>query len=337
MKKLAAFAQTIAAFLTLVGLTTCHAPPSFAQGTLPIALTQQFAFTNCATFTNACGTPLIGGLLYFYQVGTVATQQDSFQDTALTIKNPYPLPLDSNGRIPPFFLADGSIHVRLIDANGVQQFDYPNMLVIGPSGGGGGGGMVDPTTVASTGDMKSRLTSEFVPGWVKANAQTIGSAASGATQRANADTQSLFIYLWTNCPDAHCPVLGGRGGTALADFNANKQITMPDLRGRICSPVGLDDMGNSAAGRIAAGNVTSGGGDTTTTPNATGGEANHTMTQAELVAHTHTITDPGHTHTHNANINAGGGSAAGGGPILSPPISAATINSATTGITGTNS
>jgi hypothetical protein len=29
-----------------------------AQGTLPLALTQQFSFTNCATFTNACGTPV---------------------------------------------------------------------------------------------------------------------------------------------------------------------------------------------------------------------------------------------------------------------------------------
>src|SRR5499427_5139220 len=86
-----------------------------AQGTLPLALTQQFSFTNCQAFTNACGTPLIGGLLYFYQVGTVATQQDSFQDTGLTLKNPWPLVLDANGRIPNFYLANGSIHVRLTD------------------------------------------------------------------------------------------------------------------------------------------------------------------------------------------------------------------------------
>jgi hypothetical protein len=76
-----------------------------AQGTLPIALTQQFGFTNCQTFTNASGTPLIGGLLYFFQAGTVATPQNSFQDTGLTILNPWPLPLNANGRIPPFFLA----------------------------------------------------------------------------------------------------------------------------------------------------------------------------------------------------------------------------------------
>jgi hypothetical protein len=305
-----------------------------AQGTLPLALTQQFAFTNCASFTNACGTPLSGGLLYFYQVGTVATQQDSFQDTGLTIKNAWPLPLDANGRVPPFYLANGSIHVRLTDINGVVQFDYPNMLVIGPSGGAGGGAAVDPTTIASTGDYKWRSTGEFVTGWVKANAQTIGSATSGATGRANNDTQALFVYEWTNCPDAHCPVLGGRGASGLADFSANKQITLPDCRGRVCG-VGLDDMGNAAAGRIFAQNVTSGGGDTTTTPNASGGEALHTMTVADLVAHTHanSLNDPGHTHTTNALNNTGGAGYQGGGP--NQPI-AATINSATTGVTINN-
>src|SRR6516165_5628482 len=86
--------------------------PAKAQGTLNVALQQQFAFTGCSSAANVCGTPLIGGLLYFYQVGTVATRQDSFQDTALSVVNPWPLVLDANGRIPMFYLADGSIHVR---------------------------------------------------------------------------------------------------------------------------------------------------------------------------------------------------------------------------------
>jgi microcystin-dependent protein len=103
---------------------------------------------------------------------------------------------------------------------------------------------------------------------------------SGATGRANADTQQLFNYLWTNCPNTHCAVGGGRGGTAAADFSANKTITVMDWRGR--TAWGLDDMGATAAGRILPSNVTSGGGDTVTTPNATGGEANHTLVTAEI-------------------------------------------------------
>jgi hypothetical protein len=268
-------------------------------GTLNIALTQQF---------DIDGSPLAGAQLFFFQVGTVATLQDSFQDFGLTIPNTNPLIADQFGRIPMFYLADGQVHVRLTDASGVVIFDYPTMQVIGPSsgGGGGGGGSVDPTTIAATGDFKWRATTESLTGWVKANAQTIGNATSGASQRANADTQALFTYLWTNFTDAHCPVVGGRGSTAGADFSASKQITAPDLRSR--SPFGLDDMGGAASGRLLASNVTSGGGDGVTTPAATGGESNHTLTLAEAPAGQFTFNDAAHQHnvgSQNATIIAG--------------------------------
>jgi hypothetical protein len=312
-----------------------------AQGTLPIALTQQFSFTNCATFTNACGTPLQGGLLYFYQVGTVATQQNSFQDTGLTLQNPWPLVLDANGRVPFFYLASGSVHIRLTDSTGVVQFDVPSALVIGPSGGGGGGsGQVDPTTVLATGDIKFRMTQEFVTGWVKLNAQTIGNAVSGATQRANTDTQALFVYLWNNCSSpssnsaTHCPVTGGLGANALADFTAGKQLQLPDWRGR--GPMGVDDMGNLAAGRLnTPANITSGGGDTVTTAGASGGEATHTMTTADLVAHSHTntLSDPG--HVHSGGFIAGGLNHGSAAPPADNGFGQPTA-SATTGITINN-
>jgi hypothetical protein len=253
-------AGALCALFLMLGMSA----PVQAQGTLPFSMTQ-------AVDNN--GHPFVGALLYFYQVGTVATRQDSFQDTALTIPNQWPLPSDAFGRIPPFYLASGSVHVRMTDQFGGPIFDYPNALVIGPSGGGGGGASVDPTTIAATGDIKFRLTGETVTGWVKMNALTIGSATSGATGRANADAQNLFVYLWTNCTNAHCPVGGGRGGSALGDFSANKTIQMPDCRGRVCM-YGLDDMGNSAAGRILASNISSGGGDGVTTPMASGGSAN---------------------------------------------------------------
>jgi microcystin-dependent protein len=283
-------------------------------GTLPIALTQQFSNTSPAQ-------PMAGALLYFFQAGTVATPQDSFQDFGLTLKNPNPLPADQFGRIPMFYLADGQIHVRLTDASGVVVFDYPNMQVIGPSsgGGGGGGGSVDPTTVAATGDVKFRATSETLAGWVKVNSTTIGSPSSGASQRANADTQNLYVYLWGNFTNAHCPVAGGRGANGLADFNANKTIQLPDWRARVLT--GLDDMGASAAGIILAANVTSGGGDGPTTPAASGGEANHTLLVAEMPSHTHT--DSGHIHSFQMNPLVGGasGSFPGQGSVSTTPSS----------------
>ena len=259
-----------------------------AQGVIPVALAQQ---------QDLNGRPMAGALLYIYQVGTVATRQDSFQDFGLTLTNPWPLAADATGRIPMFYLANGQVHVRLTDAFGVVQFDYPTMQVVGPStgSGGGGGGAVDPTSVASTGDVKFRMENAPVAGWVRANGLTIGNAVSGATGRANGDTQSLYIYLYGVCDQAHCQVLGGARTSALADYNAGRQLTLPDWRGR--TPAGLDQMGAVApAGRIAASNITSGGGDGVDTPLATGGAANHAMSLAELIQHNHTLTDPGHVH-----------------------------------------
>jgi hypothetical protein len=56
-----------------------------AQGTVPFALSQQM---------NLNGQPLAGALLYTYVVGTVAQPQNTYQDTALSIVNPWPLSAD---------------------------------------------------------------------------------------------------------------------------------------------------------------------------------------------------------------------------------------------------
>src|SRR6185437_7488748 len=162
-------------------------------------------------------------------------------------------------------LADGIYHVRLTDQFGQMSngdFDIPQIPSIGASTSGGGGSAVDPTTIAATGDLKWRLEDTTISGWVRINGRTIGSSSSGASERANADTQALFIYIWNTYADTICPVLGGRGASGLADFNANKQITLLDGRDR--SIFGLDTMGNSALGGMVGvtftkGNAATGG------------------------------------------------------------------------------
>lgn len=299
-------------------------------GSLSIALAQQLDIN---------GQPLAGALLYFFQVGTVATPQNSYQDFGLTLPNPYPLMANQSGRIPNFYLADGQVHARLTDASGVVIFDAASLQVVGPSsggGGGGGGGSVDPSTIASTGDIKFRATAETLTGWVKLNGQTVGNASSGSSQRSNPDVQALFIYLWSLFSDAHCPVAGGRGLTALADFQVNKTIQVPDWRD--ISAVGLDDMGNSAKGGILSGNVTSGGGDGPTTPGATGGEANHTLTVTEAPKAQMTFNDSSHSHPMaNGAHNLGGSyqlQSSGGAFNISDP--AYTTGAAFTGMTVTD-
>jgi len=91
-------------------------------------------------------------------------------------------------------------------------------------------------------------------GYVFLAGKTLGNAASGATERANADCEELFEKLWDNLADSEAAVSGGRGASAQADFDADKTITLPDARGRAFA--GLDTMSSTAS----ANRLTSAGG-----------------------------------------------------------------------------
>lgn len=249
-----------------------------ASGTIPgISMSQQF---------DTLGKPLNGGKLYLIQAGTTSTPQNCYQDSGLTIAWPNPITLDSAGRIPQLFCADGSIKIRLTNAAGVTQLVADGLLVVGPAGGGGGSS-VDATTIFATGDLKVRYGTGTHSGFVRANGKTIGSAISGATERANLDCQALFEYLWT--ADSSLAVSGGRGGSANADWVANKNIALPDWRGRALS--GLDDMGNSAAGRLTATYF----GTAATVLGAAGGAESMTILTANLPPYTPSGTIAGTT------------------------------------------
>lgn len=219
-------------------------------------------------------------MLTVYQGGSTSALAAVYQDIGLLIPATNPLVADATGRLPLFFVADGTYGLRLTDKNGVQTnggFFYPQVPSIGASSSGGGGTPVDPTTVFSTGDWKWRPSQETLAGWVRLNGRTIGNGSSGASERANADTQALYVYIWGTYSDAICPVLGGRGASALADFNAGKQITLLDMRGR--APFGLDDMGNSPLGAFTNVNFTKGN---ATTGGASGGTNSTTLAASQI-------------------------------------------------------
>lgn len=236
------------------------------------------------------GKPMVGAKAYFYLGGTT-TPIDVYGAYALGAVNKLPNPVvsDGNGFFPSVFFdeADAFYHLRMTTSGGVIILDVDGLPIIGPAGGGGGGGdnPVNPDAVFTTGDMKERYGTGFLSGWVRVNARTVGSAISGATERANADTQALFEYLWNT--DATLVVVGGRGSTSSADWAANKQITLPDGRGKTL--IGLDDMGASAAGIIPA----------ATTLGWIGGEGTHALIATEMPSHTHTgTTDAAGIHQH---------------------------------------
>ena len=109
--------------------------------------------------------------------------------------------------------------------------------------------------------------------------------------------------------------------------NGSTTFNVPDLRGRVVA--GQDDMGGSSANRLTG---LSGGVDGDVF-GAAGGAETHTLTTAQLAAHTHdspALTDPGHTHTYaGAQVFNGGTGGAGGVNAGSNQTS----GSSTTGIT----
>lgn len=278
------------------------------------------------------GKPEAGWRLYLYQAAS-SVPVTAYKDTALTagLEHPWPIQADAYGMMPSFWLADGSYRARGISSDGSRVFfDLPSVLALGASSGsgGGGGGTVDATAIFQTGDTIWLPLSGTRSGWVRENGRTIGSATSGATERANSDCQSLFTFLWNNYADTFCAVSGGRGASASADWTANKQIALLDMRN--CVPGGVADMGNSATTifngvPLIKGNVT--------TPGSVVGETLHTLTVSELATHTHNpaVNDPGHVHSFTRGFSGGQASASGGNPNAGALITADTEVS-TTGI-----
>jgi len=138
--------------------------------------------------------------------------------------------------------------------------------------------------------------------WLLCNGNTIGASASGATARANADMALLYGLLWGATTNAILIIQNSagtdttRGLTATADFNANKRLPLPDLRGRTI--IGID----GTADRIADAWANDLGGF--------GGLSTHTLTVAQMPSHSHVGTFSG---SINFAVAGGVGAASGSG------------------------
>lgn len=157
-----------------------------------------------------------------------------------------------------------------------------------------------------TGDAVLTFATVAPAGWVMMDDGTIGSVASAASTRANADCEDLFKLLWNSITDTYAPVVTGRGASAAADWAANKKITLPKQLGRL---LGISGAGSGLTVR-SLGQVL--------------GAESKTLTEANLPAHKHAQTAQTPTFTY-------GTTAANFTNNASPPSALTALTIATTG------
>jgi hypothetical protein len=254
------------------------------------------------------GRFVVGAIARFYDAGG-NTPKTVYQDGNLNAAwPPNGILSDANGRLPKIWISGTGAYKCVITISGVvfDTIDYIEGEAAAGGGGGGGGGTNIPTGFI----MPAYGTGTQV-GWARLNGRTIGNALSSSSEIADDDCETLWVHLYNS--DSSLAVSGGRTGDAAADFAAGKQLTLPTSRGKTL--VGLDDMGNTAAGAFTGVTFTAGN---ATTLGSTCGTATVALTADQNGLHTHTgstdnagshshsgttASDGSHTHTGSANAS----------------------------------
>lgn len=134
----------------------------------------------------------------------------------------------------------------------------------------------------------------------QASVNAIAGIPTGAGLEWFTDTLPAGGFLWQNgaaVSRATYAALFGVIGTTFGAGDGSTTFNLPDKRGRVSA--GSDDMGGvTTAARL----TTAGSGVDGVTLGASGGAQSHTLTSAQIPAHTHPITDPGHTHTQDCAV-----------------------------------
>lgn len=109
--------------------------------------------------------------------------------------------------------------------------------------------------------------------------RTIGAAGSGAAI-AQSWLDLLYELIWKGYNNTQAPIFSStgasttRGTSASADWNANKRLSLPDMRGRTMVGVGAGSNPSVLTARSLG---------------ATFGAETHTLSLAEIPSHTHTL------------------------------------------------
>lgn len=185
------------------------------------------------------------------------------------------------------------VPVAALDPTGASSGDVPTYngttVIWGTTGGGSSYPLYVPVPW---------FFSWLPTGCLFLNGKSIGSAASGATARADADVETLFAYLWAEMDAASMDVNiqdsagspATLGASAAADFAAAKRLVLPDLRGRVLA--GTDNMNGGSANVVTDAEADKLAGEL--------GSETHTLTEAQLPSHTHnTLASPSSYNVDN--------------------------------------
>jgi len=155
-----------------------------------------------------------------------------------------------------------------------------------------------------TGQLVPSMATNPPTGTVAMNGGTIGSATSGATVRANADTSALFTLLWESTNNADYPIQDNtgapstRGVDAAADFAANKRFPLPNLEdGDALVAAVSGSVGTRTVGEVLT--------HTHTATAANAGEHVHSMRIGTSEGDADTVTN-GFNQNTSSNTNAAG-------------------------------
>jgi hypothetical protein len=163
------------------------------------------------------------------------------------------------------------------------------------------------TMTPRVGTILVSMQSSAPLGYVAMNDGTIGNTASGGTTRANADTFQLYKTLWDGVSDTYAPVSTGRGASAVADFLANKTLTLTRSLGRALAGAGAGSgLTSRALGEFL-------------------GAESHTITANELPSHTHTLVGQ---NILNNGVSAGLYTAGASGAFATTTGANSTLNTA---------
>lgn len=219
--------------LTFTGTGT-SSPATVSIGTITLN-PEWSSYTITDVFPDIVGLTLGNG------------QDDAFY---LQIQMPLNLVCDINFTKPSIYLTSTTI-----PANEFQTYDYVNSIISSPR----------------TGDIRISFnpfynsTNKWCLGWLPMNNGTIGNASSNATTRQNPDVWQLYNMLWSFAQPydtgsnfnaiaqiySSAGAATNYGSTAIADFNANKQLALTQAMGNVL-------MGTVPISAIIGGSYTQG-------------------------------------------------------------------------------